>query len=250
MSDSSLVLPAPSSLRKTAPRLKRLFRKPKEQRYVESVLRKLAQGQTHSTLGNNLHDEAYTRGKAADWAKHLIDDFGLRPEHVCVEYGCGSLWAAEPVIAFLNPGQFIGLDVTHAFYEFGHQRIGDLLAEKRARFAVISRRCLRDVAALQPDLIFSRKVLSHVNKESLPRYLRNIARMMAPKTVAVLENTPTRDATGRLAGSRHTVEQMRPHLPAWLDIRQECSAAVVRHRAGSGAIPGLSPWIAPKGGGV
>jgi hypothetical protein len=229
LTDSSVALSAPTSMTKAAAGLKHLFRKPKERRYVESVMRKLAQGDTHSTLGNNLHDEAYTRDRAALWSRHLID-FGLRPEHVCIEYGCGSLRAAEPVIRYLDPGRFFGLDVTCDFYAFGVQRIGDLVAEKRVRLAVISRRSLREAAGLRPDFIFSRKVLSHVNKESLPRYLENIARMMAPKTVAVLDNTPTRDARGNITGRRHTVEQVRAHLPPWLDIRQERYAAVVRHR--------------------
>lgn len=210
--------------------MKHLFKKPKEQRYVESVMRKLAQGQTHSTLGNKLHDEAYTRDKAELWAQQLIG-YGLKPQHVCIEYGCGSLWAAEPVIRYLQPGQFVALDVVRDFYEFGLQRIGELVAEKRVRFAVISSRSVREAAALRPDFIFSRKVLSHVNKESLPRYLENIARLMAPNTVAVLDNTPILDSSGNLAGRRHTVEQMRPHLPDWLEIRQERHAAFVRHRA-------------------
>ena len=90
--------------------------------YADRVLKKLASGAVHSTLGNNIRDEAYTRAKAAQWLK-VLQDCGLKHDMLCVEYGCGSLWAAEPVIEFLEPGKFIGVDIVDGFYKMGEERI-------------------------------------------------------------------------------------------------------------------------------
>ena len=194
---------------------------------MDAVLGKIARGTEHSTLGPHIRDEDYTRGKAERWAERLIEA-GLKPEHFCVEYGCGSLWAAEPVIRYLQPGSYYGLDLTDQFYKFGRERIGSLLDEKQVRLAVISPESLRAVAALQPDFIFSRKVLPHVKADALPRYLANIASLMTPKTIAVIDNYPTTGADGAITGREYDVRDLRPHLPATLDVQQAPFAVIIR----------------------
>ena len=96
-----------------------------ERRYARRVMTKLKNGQLHATLGIEVRDAEYTKAKAERWLGNL-KALGLRPEHLCVEYGCGSLWAAEPVIHYQQAGRFIGLDVTDEFYELGRQRLGGL----------------------------------------------------------------------------------------------------------------------------
>lgn len=216
-------------MQKTFKRIKALFRKPAEERYLAFMEKKLASGAEHSTLGAKIRDEAYTRSKAEGWKKRMIE-YGLKPEHLCVEYGCGSLWAAEPLIRYLDKGRFFGIDLTDQFYEFGRERLGALMVEKQVRLGVISEPVLREIAALQPDFLFSRKVLPHVAESALPRYLANICSVMAPKTIAVLDNTPTYDDDGSIIGRRHTVEAMRALLPAGFEIEQSRYAALLRRR--------------------
>jgi len=221
---------APSPLRKAVARLRGLFRKSPEQRYVDAILKKIDQGRGHSTLGPNIRDEEYTRGKAERWAERLVET-GLRPEHLCVEYGCGSLWAAEPVLRILNPGRYYGLDLTDEFYKFGRERLRDLLTEKQARLAVISPKSLAEVAALKPDFIFSRKVLAHVKDDALPRYCANVTSLMTPKTITVIDNHPLTGPDGELTGREYGAKDLRPHFPAWLDVVQAEFAIVIRAKA-------------------
>jgi hypothetical protein len=216
-------------MKKAIKRFRNVFRKSAEERYVDAVLKKIGDGKRHSTLGPEIRDEAYTRAKAERWTKHIID-LGLQPDHLCVEYGCGSLWAAEPVIRYLGVGRYIGLDITNQFYEFGRQRLGDLVREKQVRLAVIAEPILREVAALQPDFLFSRKVLPHVPEDALPRYLANVCSLLAPKTIAALDNTPVVNDDGSVTGRRHTVEAMQALLPAGFEITQSRYAAVLRRR--------------------
>jgi hypothetical protein len=212
-------------------RLKRRFSsKSAEERYINLLSKRIDAGWDHSTLGPNIRDEAYTRGKAGDWADRMVG-YGLKPDHLCVEYGCGSLWAAEPIIRYLDAGRYFGLDITDRFYEFGRARLGDLLIEKQVRLGVVADEKLREVAALKPDFLFSRKVLPHVEEEALPRYLANVAGLMSAKTVAVLDNTPVFGDDGRITGRRYSVEKMQKLLPEGFEIKQERYAAFLRRRA-------------------
>lgn len=211
-------------------RLRGLFAKSAEERYLAALTHKLASGAPHSTLGPKIRDEAYTRAKAERWAKHMIE-YGLKPDHLCIEYGCGSLWAAEPIIRYLDTGRFYGIDLTDQFYEVGRGRLAALIQEKQVRLAVIAEPVLREIAALQPDFLFSRKVLPHVAEEALPRYLANVCSLLAPKTIAVLDNTPVTGDDGKLSGRRHTVEAMQKLLPAGFEIEQSRYAAILRRRA-------------------
>jgi hypothetical protein len=225
-----LTRPEASPVQKALQRLKALINKPAEERYLRFMEKKLAAGAEHSTLGAKIRDEAYTRAKAERWAKHMID-YGLKPEHLCVEYGCGSLWAAEPIIRYLDSNRFYGIDLSDHFYAFGRERLADLVAEKQVRLGVISEPILREIAALQPDFLFSRKVLPHVEESALPRYLANVCSVLAPKTFAILDNTPVIHDDGSIIGRRHTVEAMRAQLPAGFTMTQDRWGALLRRSA-------------------
>jgi hypothetical protein len=204
-------------------------RLPAEERYLNLMTKRLAEKWPHSTLGPVIRDEDYTRDKAEEWAQRMVV-YGLKPDHLCVEYGCGSLWAAEPILRYLAPGRYIGLDITDQFYEYGRERIGDLLREKQARLGVIAPDKLREVAALAPDFLFSRKVLPHVAEDGLARYLANVASLMSVKTIAVLDNTPMHDAAGNLTGRRHSCAAMQKLLPPGFEIEQGSWGALLHRR--------------------
>jgi hypothetical protein len=224
----TLARATPSPIRQLFKRVKRrLFPKTAEQRFVALLSKRIDAGWEHSTLGPSIRDEAYTRGKADEWAQRMIE-YGLKPDHLCVEYGCGSLWAAEPIIHYLDAGRYYGIDITDKFYEFGRARLADLLRDKQVRLGVITDETVREVAALNPDFVFARKVLPHVAEDALQRFLTYVATLMSVKTIAVLDNTPMLDAEGKVTGRRYTVEKMQKLLPAGYEIRQERYAAIVR----------------------
>jgi len=189
-----------------------LTREPPERRYERRILERMARGDRIETLGHQIRDEAHTRASAERWLADLRE-LGLRPGDLCVEYGCGSLWCAEPVIRHLQPGRFIGLDTTPRFYEFGRQRLGGLLTEKQVRLGVISRRTLAEIAALKPALVYSHRVLHHVPRRGLARYMRNITSLLNERTTLVIEHAPFR--------SRYNAADIQPYLPPNWRCRQE-----------------------------
>jgi cyclopropane fatty-acyl-phospholipid synthase-like methyltransferase len=192
-----------------------------ERRYERRILKRIARGELTNTLGVRIRDEAGIRAAAEQWLAVLVG-LGLRPDDLCVEYGCGSLWCAEPVIRHVKSGRFIGLDATDRFYELGRQRLGNLATEKHIGTAVISRQTLKEVAALKPAFVYSHRVLHHVPRHALPRYVRNIASLLNEQTTLVIENL-----------RRYTAEDIQPHLPRNWHCRQESFGLLITHSAKS-----------------
>jgi hypothetical protein len=201
-----------------------------EKLYTKRTLRLIASGKLRETLGLEVHDETLTRSKSELWLAQLIA-LGLRPDHLCVEYGCGSLWCAEPFIRHLQPGRFIGFDVTDEFYAFGRQRLGALLDEKQVRLAVISRRSLNEVAAMNPDFVFSHRVLHHVPPHGLARYMRKICALLGERTLLVIENMPRSRRGSQLLAARYGLDDIQPHLPKDWTCQVYPFGFVIRNRS-------------------
>jgi len=195
-----------------------LTRETPERRYERRILTRMARGDLTNTLGIQIRDEAHIRATSEQWLANLVT-LGFRPDSLCVEYGCGSLWCAEPAIRYLQPGRFIGLDITDRFYALGRQRLDKLVSEKQVSLAKISTRTLREVAALKPDFVYSHRVLHHVPRRALGRYMHNITSLLNQQTVLVIENC-----------RRYNGEDIRPFLPqGWL-CRQDAFGLVITHR--------------------
>jgi hypothetical protein len=216
-----------SAVRRSAVALRNIWyaltRERPERRYERRILKRMARGELTNTLGVQIRDEAGIRAAAERWLAILVG-LGLGPDDLCVEYGCGSLWCAEPVIRHQRPGRFIGLDATDRFYELGRQRLGSLVTEKRVDTAVISRRALKKVAARKPAFIYSHRVLHHVPRHALPRYVHSIASLLSEQTTLVIENL-----------RRYSAEDVQAHLPRGWQCRQEPFGLLITHRARSAA---------------
>jgi hypothetical protein len=165
----------------------------RSRQHARNVLRqlyRLACGR-HSVLGNDVKDEVAARGAAAEYLGALRR-IGLKRSHRCIEIGCGSLWAAEPVIEYLQPDRYLGLDMTDLFFLSGRNRLpAALLAAKRPSFAVVSAASLAMSRSLQPDFIFSRSTLVHVPPRGLAEFLGQACAMMTRETICV-HQTPAR----------------------------------------------------------
>jgi hypothetical protein len=197
--------------------------------YEQRTLQRIADGELRETLGLEVYDEAATREKSERWLAQMID-LGLRPDHFCVEYGCGSLWCAEPVIRYLQPGRFTGLDVTDGFYAFGQQRLGTLLNEKQVRLAVIAPQSLRETAAMKPDFIFSHRVLHHVPKRGFARYMRSLCALLDRRTVLVIEHMPRPLISKPVKARRYSTADLQRYLPRNWACQEHPFGFVITHR--------------------
>lgn len=205
------------------------FRGRGEDGYEIRSLRRMARGERLDTLGLQVRDEGATRRKSEHWLARLTA-LGLRPDHLCVEYGCGSLWCAEPIIRYLNRDRFVGLDVTERFYTLGRQRLRPLLDEKQVRLEVISPTSLSSIAALAPDFIFSHRVLHHVPRRGLRGYMQNLCSLLNARSVLVIEHMPRPVRGSAVRRRRHNAADLQRHLPQNWICQEYSFGFVIAHR--------------------
>lgn len=150
--------------------------------YVENARRRISAGEMHTTLGETTIDQAAARSRA----RRLLGDFkraGCVPHHVVVDYGCGSLWVGEAFMEYLDPGNYVGLDVSDHFYAEGLARMSaEFVAARRPNLYVIDDDALREVRAMRPDYIFSTAVLFHVPPGDLAAFLARVVSLAGPDT--------------------------------------------------------------------
>jgi len=196
--------------------------------YAHRVLKKLAKGGSHSTLGNKVHDETYTRTEAAKWLD-VLKAHGLKPDLLTLEYGCGSLWAAEPVLEFLDADHFLGCDIVDGFYKMGLERIRALAAAKRPRLWTISRDAVREIGALRPRLIYSRKVLSHIAPPDRRTFLDLLGTTVTPGALCIIDSIAPDKTIERNPGTwAHAIEDVRRDLPKGLIAEQQANLSLIR----------------------
>jgi hypothetical protein len=150
--------------------------------YVEETRRQIDAGMMkYSNIGLDVDVARMKRG-----AQHILEQFkraGCQPHHVVADYGCGSLWIGEAFMNYLEPGNYVGLDVADTFYAEGLTRFPEgYVAERRPMLRVISPETLREVRDRKPSFILSTGVLMHVAPEDLKTYFGGLIAAAMPQT--------------------------------------------------------------------
>jgi len=149
----------------------------------------LDQGHTHPTLGCNLIDGRVYGKSGKGMLKRLIS-LGLKQNHICVDYGCGSLRIGCHFIRHLDSGCYWGLDVNQRFLSDGKELIGqDLRLRKSPNLHLISDETMAQARTARPNFIFSKSVLLHVHPDELATYFDRITSLMAKHTRLVIDAT-------------------------------------------------------------
>ena len=200
--------------------------------YAHRANLRLERGGAHKTLGLRHYEADPVQGAVA----HLPEEFAtrgrryfkwfheraLRPDMVCVDYGCGSLRVGQHFIRHLDPGCYIGLDVIDRFYVDGLKLLGaETVAAKRPYLRRIDPKTLEFVARRNPNLIYSTAVLQHVPPRELEDYFRAILSMMGPRCVAVMnfKRTPATRRIGSSAWTQSAGDLIAAALRAEPDLR-------------------------------
>ncbi|MBL9036579.1 MAG: class I SAM-dependent methyltransferase [Rhodospirillaceae bacterium] len=168
---------------------------PYEQYYVHRVLAKLKGGHGHPAIGPTARP-LRSRSELLDF----LLKYSVRPSDLVIDYGCGSLRLAPPLIAFLEPGKYWGMDLAQEFLDLGLSHLDPQLArDKRPRLDVIAPEVIERARAEGPRFIVSWHVCSKVPENRFDAYLGNIVRMMTPGSVALI-HFPETEARRKLTG--------------------------------------------------
>ena len=157
--------------------------KPYEQYYADVIGRKVIRNGRHDVIGRKSRAV-----RSSSELLNLMVQYGLRPSHRFVDYGCGSLRLGRALIDYLEPENFHGLDVTQNFLDHGVDYIGpEVMAVKKPALDVISPDSLTRARDRRPDYIASWHVCSKVPDHALRRYFESIIGIMHQETQVFIQ---------------------------------------------------------------
>jgi SAM-dependent methyltransferase len=145
--------------------------------FTKLVKHDLARGRKHPSLGRVEWEGRFPQFQAR---------LGIRPDEVCVDYGCGTLRMGMHVIRFLNRGCYWGLDIDPDLLDQGRRLLGPQLEIKAPVLRVISPATVREAASAKPTLLFSLRVLIHVHPNELDEYIANILTIIGKRGRGVI----------------------------------------------------------------
>ncbi|MFZ9880408.1 MAG: hypothetical protein ACO3QC_03285 [Phycisphaerales bacterium] len=108
---------------------------------------------------------------------------GLRPEHVLLDFACGSLRGGVHFVPYLEPGNYLGFDksidlvVMGVVNELGHESF----VERRPQFVLNGRFDLSEFT-LQPDFVIAQSIFTHLNAADITRALAAMRAIAKPST--------------------------------------------------------------------
>jgi hypothetical protein len=176
---------------------------PYERYYVHRVMSKIRSGQGHPAIG----PAARPLRNESELLDFLLKH-GLQPGDLTIDYGCGSLRLASPLIDFLEPDKYWGMDLAQEFLDLGRTHLSPALAKaKRPRLDVIGDEVIHRARAERPRYIISWHVCSKVPENRFDAYIGNITAMMTPGATALV------------------------HFPEAAELRKQTGVAWARPRA-------------------
>ena len=189
---------------------------PYEQYYVHRVMSKIRSGHGHPAIG----PKARPLRNESELLEFLLKH-GLKPGDLTVDYGCGSLRLAPPLIDFLEPGKYWGMDLAQDFLDLGRAHLPPALAQaKRPRLDVIGDDVVQRARSEAPRYIISWHVCSKVPENRFDAYIGNIVGMMTPGATALVHFP-------------EAAAMRKQTALAWARPRSQVSAAVARANPGT-----------------
>lgn len=108
---------------------------------------------------------------------------GLQPHHILMDIGCGTLRGGIPIIAYLDAGNYIGLDCSEErLREAGDELLEHELSSKHPDIRLYT--CLDDVRfTASPDVFWAFSVLIHMPDNMTASCIRLVRRHMSTNSV-------------------------------------------------------------------
>lgn len=150
--------------------------------FVSRIEQQIASGVPQATLGTNLKGTLKFLESGAG-GLNMLRSWGMQPDDVCVDYGCGSLRIGAHIIEYLQPGHYWGLDVTSTFYEQGLQQMDpQVVQQKQPNLRVIDAASLNAARDQKPTYMLCVGVVSHIPPDELAIFFDQVFWIMNPDT--------------------------------------------------------------------
>lgn len=109
----------------------------------------------------------------------LVDCLGLERDETFVDVGCGSLRAGKYLIPYLEPGRYVGLDVSPDALQAGRDRMSpDVLAARQPTLICNDDLRFEDVNR-KASLVWAHSLVTHLPEDDLVELLGNVTNILA-----------------------------------------------------------------------
>jgi len=114
----------------------------------------------------------------------LLKDQGLVQSNKLLEIGCGPLTGGIPIIEYLEPGNYVGIDVRNSVLDLAWREVGKAgLSAKNPRLICSSSFGSTELGNQTFDFILSFSVLYHLSDEILDTYFGAVRKRLKPTGV-------------------------------------------------------------------
>lgn len=114
-----------------------------------------------------------------DWQFQFLQNEGLTPEDTLLDLGCGVCRGGTAFIDYLEPGNYVGMDISSRALQHAHRHIHELgLGSKSPTLIQNDDLSFADVDGLDADYLLAQSVWSHLPPDRLDDCLANMGRAL------------------------------------------------------------------------
>ena len=153
----------------------------------------------------------------------LLKKNGCTPQSQVLEIGCGCLVAGRPIMEFLLPNGYVGIEPNTWLIDAAREGLPEarnLIATRKPVFLAREDFDASEVCR-QFDFVISHSILSHAAHWQLPLFLGSMKRVLAPSGVAIV-SLRFFDDNNRLMGDSNDREWVYPGVSffSWETVRK------------------------------
>jgi SAM-dependent methyltransferase len=102
----------------------------------------------------------------------FLKQAGLRPSHRLLDLGCGTLRGGVPIIGFLDPGNYFGIEARGEVLDKGRKELRESRLEEKVPTLIVAGDLARVSLPVKFDFIWAFSVLIHMRDDVLDGCLR------------------------------------------------------------------------------
>lgn len=162
----------------------------------------------------------------------LLKRNGLRPHHNVLEIGCGALVAGRPLIQYLDPDRYVGIEPNSWLVDACRNHFPDMPTILREKKPIFLSNTEFDASSVgrKFDFVLSHSVLSHAPHWQLPKFLSRMEHTLGPYGV-IVASLRMYDAEGTLMGDSMHEDWQYPGATYFAEATVEMEAEKVGLKA-------------------
>jgi ubiquinone/menaquinone biosynthesis C-methylase UbiE len=159
--------------------------------------------------GSDRHKGLYDLSAAEQHVMFMRAE-GLTPEHAIIDFGCGFGRTAIPLLRYLEPGRYKGVEISKERLRIADEYVAhEALGSKSPQFVLSRDLGMPYAEDASADMIWALTVVSHMPMADIKRFLTSAFRVLRPGGVVLFDyiSADRRDKTS-IKDFRYTAAEM------------------------------------------